>query len=161
VEIYQGDVTQWEQLGATPGKIYAVAREKGDSTFAVLNQHVPGFKDIETPKAKICFTTSETLETLAKYPGTIGFLPLSMVNQGVLRIIKIHGHEPTMDAFGQGKYPYVVPVAVVYRADELTGLRQSFVEYLLSPASRKCMVDRGTFPWMELKKTTYAHNDSD
>lgn len=147
VKIYAGTLKNWQDLGARTGKIYPVAREEGDSSFGVLKKHIPGLKDIAEFQAKICFTTPETVATLIQYPGTIGFLPLSMVPKEGLRILMVNKVKPTAENVAHGLYPYVVPFALVYRQEELHGLRLDFLNYLFTEEARTVMIKNGTFPW--------------
>ena len=76
IGIYSGKFKNCEQVGAGHGKIYAVAREAGDSSLKVLNKQIPGFKDITQPKAKVIYSTPETVEALANHRNTFGFLSM-------------------------------------------------------------------------------------
>ncbi len=146
VKIYQGQLTHWQELGAQAGKIYPVAREEGDSTFDVLKKKIPGFIDITELRAKVCFTTPETVTTLTQYPGTLGFLPLSMVPKEDLRILSINEVQATRENVAEGRYPYFVPFALVYRQETLTGLTLDFLSYLSTDEACDLMLLNGTFP---------------
>lgn len=144
--IYSGRITDWTQLGsATSGKIYAIAREKGDSSFEVLSKFVPGLKEISEPVAKVTYTTPETVETLVRHKGTIGFLPLSATLGTPLRVLAIEGIQATPETVTGGQYKLVVPLGIVYKGT-LEGLGRQFVDFLFSLEGRRILSQGGTVP---------------
>ncbi len=145
VAIYSGRIRDWAQLGSSPGKIYPLAREAGDSTFGVLKEHIPGFKDINEPVGKVIYTTPETVAALVKYPGTIGFLPLSAVRGEDLRVLKINGILPSKENVHDGTYPFLVPLGIVYKGS-LEGLCKTFVDYLTGAEAEDLLESMGTYP---------------
>ncbi len=46
--IYDGQITDWSQVGGAPLRIRVVRREDTDSTLTVLRQLMPGWKDFES-----------------------------------------------------------------------------------------------------------------
>jgi phosphate transport system substrate-binding protein len=146
VGIYSGRITDWTQLGsATSGKVYAIAREKGDSVFDVLNKFIPGLREISEPVAHVAFTTPEAVATLVKHKGTIGFLPLSAAVGTPLRILAFEGIKVTPEAVTGGQYKLVVPYGIVYK-ETLEGLSKQFVDFLFCPEGRQILTGMGAIP---------------
>lgn len=145
IGIYTGKITNWEQLGASDGKIYAITREPGDSILGVLNKQIPGFKDITKPAAKVIYSTPETVEALANHRNTFGFLSMSARNGTDLRIVKVKGIYPSPENVTAGKYNLITPFAIVYKG-QLTGLAKAFVDFLHSEKGRKIISEFGAIP---------------
>ncbi|MGA1790507.1 MAG: ABC transporter substrate binding protein [bacterium] len=145
IGIYSGKITHWNQLGVDKGKIYPVARETGDSCLRVLNEKLPGFKEITNPRAKIIYNTPKTVETLEKYRNTIGYVPLSAIMDTNLRILKVNGIYPSMENIENGSYGLTVPYGIVHKG-EITGLAKRFLDFLYSEEAKKIIIANGAFP---------------
>jgi phosphate transport system substrate-binding protein len=144
VGIYSGKITDWGKFGAD-GKIYAVAREPGDSCLLVLNNMLPGFKNIAQPMAKTIYNTPDAVATLMQHRKTIGYLPMSMTIGTGLRILKVDGVYPSAENVEKGQYKLVLPFALVYR-DDLSGLAKRFVDFLDSDEGKRIMRTYGVVP---------------
>ncbi len=145
IGIYSGEITDWAQLGAERGKIYAITRERGDSSLTILNKHIVGFKDITDPVAKVVYKTPDTVTTLTEHRNTIGFLPMSAAKETALRILKVDGVYPSMENVLSGKYKLLVPFGIVSRG-EPEGLSRRFIDFLYSEEGKRIIAEMGTVP---------------
>ena len=144
--IYSGKITDWSQVDATSkGKIYSITRESGDSCLKIINNNIPGFQDIIKPVAKIIYSTPNTVSSLIRYKGTIGFLPLSMAIDKNLRILKVDGVYPSVENVLNGKYKLVVPLGIVYK-EEPVKLVRKFIDFLYSEESKRIITEKGAVP---------------
>ena len=143
--IYSGKITNWAQLGGKSEKIYAITRELGDSSLDVLNDNIPGFKDIVNPAAKVIYTTPEAVTALVSHSKTIGFLPLSVAKGTDLKIMKVNGIYPSAENVNDGTYAMTVPLAIVYK-DEPSGLPKRFIDSLYTAQARELMCRMGAVP---------------
>ena len=144
IGIYSGRIQHWDALGSN-GKIYVMNREEGDSSRTVLENLIPGFKEISTPAGAIVYSTPEAVQTLMASPNTIGYLPLpSTVGTGV-RVLQVQDVVPSAANVRQKKYQMVIPFALVWK-DTLSLRAQDFLNFLSSPAARKLMLDNGAIP---------------
>lgn len=142
LEIYSGRAIRWEDLGARSGKIYPVIREAGDSCLTVIQERLPGFREIDRPAAKVCYTTPEAVETLAAHKNTLGFLPASAAMGTGLKILKVNGVYPSPENVRSGKYALAIPLALVYRGTPV-GLTKAFVDFLHDPAAERIITEYG------------------
>jgi phosphate transport system substrate-binding protein len=140
VGIFSGKITSWAALGAEDRKIYMAQREKGDSCRIVLEENIPGWREIENFPGGEIFTTPEAVSTVAKYEDTIGYLPLSAIKGTSLVVIKVEGVYPSMDNVINGSYKLVVPLGLVWKG-ELKGLAKDFVDFIFSPEGKKIIAE--------------------
>jgi phosphate transport system substrate-binding protein len=139
--IFAGKITNWKEVGAAPAMIRVVGREPGDSSLAVLQEHLAEFKQIVfSPQAKILMYDRDTVVTLAKYNNSIGFIPLSAAKwaKGAIKPIALDGVAPTRANILAGKYPLVEDFAFVYKK-ELTPGAAGFIGFVFSKEGRKIL----------------------
>ncbi len=142
--VYSGKIQQWDALGGV-GKIYAMNREEGDSSRTVLENFIPGFKEISVPAGATVYSTPEAVQTLMASPNTIGYLPMPAAVGTGLRMLQVQGIAPSAANVRQKKYQLVIPLALVWK-DTLSPRAQDFLDFLSSPAARKLMLDNGAIP---------------
>jgi len=142
--IYSGTIRQWDELGGG-GKIYVMNREDGDSSRTVLENSLPGFKEISAPAGAVVYTTPEAVRILTASPNTIGYLPMPAVIGTGLTVLSVQDLAPTAANVRQKKYQLVVPFSLVWK-DPLPPLAQDFVNFLSTPAAKKLMLENGAIP---------------
>ncbi|MHB1378055.1 MAG: substrate-binding domain-containing protein [Desulfobulbia bacterium] len=142
--IYSGTMRQWDELGGG-GKIYVMNREDGDSSRTVLENFLPGFKEISAPAGAVVYTTPEAVRILTASPNTIGYLPMPAVAGTGLKVLSVQDIAPTAANVRQKKYQLVVPFTLVWK-DPLPPLAQDFVNFLSTPAAKKLMLENGAIP---------------
>jgi phosphate transport system substrate-binding protein len=146
VGIYSGKVTWWDDLGGSRFKVYPVAREPGDSSRRVLEENIPGFKDIETtPRAKTAYSTPEAVKMIKGHKNTIGYLPMAMAHKSGLKVLKLDGAYPSVENVRNGSYPLIVPLSVAHR-EKLSPLARKFVSFLFGPVAKDVIDKYGGVP---------------
>lgn len=144
VGIYSGRIQQWDALGGV-GKIYVMSREEGDACRTVLENFIPGFKEISVPAGATVYSTPEALQTLIASPGAIGYLPLPAMVDAGLKALRVQDIAPSPANVRQKKYQLAVPFALTWK-DPLSPLAQDFLAFLSSPTARKLMLEYGATP---------------
>jgi phosphate transport system substrate-binding protein len=145
IGIYSGRITEWKELGGAKGKIYPIIREPGDSCMRVLEERLSGFSEIVHPKAYIVYTTPETIKVLSLHKNTFGFLPLAMIKNTNLKILKVNGIVPSPDNIRNGQYRLTVPFGIVYKGKP-EGLSKRFIDFLFSEKAKEIIMEYGTLP---------------
>ncbi len=142
IGIFSGTISDWSELGSCqPNEIYVAMREAGDSSRSVLGKKVPGFKAIPEFAGQEIFSTPETIQTIAEYPGTIGFLPQGFDNPRI-RTFSFNGVSPAATNVKDGSYPLATPFALVWRG-ELPELGARFLNFIYSPEGEKILLAAG------------------
>jgi phosphate transport system substrate-binding protein len=145
VDIYSGKITDWKDLGASPGKIYPLTREPGDSALRVFSETFPEFTNITKPVAKVMFLTPETVATLKERKNTIGFLPYSATVGTDLKVLKINSFEPSVENITGGQYKHLIPLGIAWKGQP-QGLTKEFIDFLFTEDARKIMEKMGSVP---------------
>ena len=146
VGIYSGKVTWWEELGGSRFKAYPVAREPGDSSRRVIEEHIPGLKDIEiTPRAKTAYSTPEAVKMIKGHKNTIGYLPMAMAHRSGLRVLKLDGIYPSVENVRNGTYPLSAPLSVVHK-EKLRPVARKFVDFLFGSVAIAVIKKYGCVP---------------
>lgn len=144
--VYSGKITDWSELGGSPGRIYPIAREAGDSSWDVLCAKLPGFAQLADPAGKTYYTTPEALRALEGHPGTLAFGPLAMFAAGRARILALSGQRPPAPGDGTAGYPLFLALGLVWRG-ELGALERRFAEFLRGPAAAEAIRRHSCLPW--------------
>jgi len=144
IGIYTGAIKSWDQLGGPASPIYPVDREPGDSSRVILEDHMPGFKEMKSV-AKIFYTTPETIAAISQHQYTIGFLPHGPALDAQLQVVTIDGSAPAAVDIKNGSYPYVCTYFLVARKPVSKQATQ-FIDFIYSPEARAFMTKRGLIP---------------
>lgn len=142
--IYGGTVTNWKEVGGRDGTIYVMNREEGDSSRTVLEDAIPGFKEL-TPVGERVYTTPDAVKTLRTYPNTIGYVPLASLRGSGLAPLVVNGVAPQEETVRDGRYPLVVPLGFVWR-EELRGALREFLLFVKSKDGQKLLRANGAVP---------------
>lgn len=143
--IYSGAIIDWSQLGAEPGKIYAINREPGDSALAVLLQKLMGFKEIENPVGNIAYTTQDAVNLVAKHKQTICFVPFAAVREADVTILKLDGVPPSDENISSGAYKLYIPLGIAHKED-VKARGKKIIAFLYSEEAKEIMKRFGAVP---------------
>jgi phosphate transport system substrate-binding protein len=145
IGIFSGRIRNWKELGGEQQSIYVFNREPGDSSRVILEEKISGMKEIKEYPGKTIYSTPEMVSTLVKYDGVIGYLPLTMVKNTGLTVLKVDGVYPSAENLQNGSYGLKVRFSLLYKG-ELKGKVKSFVDFILSPRGRELMFENGAVP---------------
>lgn len=144
LDIFTGKISNWKALGGPDHKIYLVEREAGDSSRKILEQNLPGFKNIQSV-GKIYYTTPETAAAIGQNDYTFGYLPLSVALAHQLHVFSLDNVAAASENEKSGNYPLVTPFYLV-RSERLSPLGQRFIEFVFSPDAQEFMLKNGLHP---------------
>ena len=101
--IYQGRITNWASLGGERMAITVISREDGSGTRAEFERLVMGERQT-TQTAQIAPSSSAAITSVARQPGSIGYVSVGYLNESV-QLININGVTPTQANVSQNIYP--------------------------------------------------------
>ncbi len=138
--IYTGNIKNWNELGGTDGAIAVVSREEGSGTREAFLEMVMDDNDILNA-ALILNSTGAIRTTVASNKNAIGYISLAILNDEVqaLEIDGVAANEANIKA---GTYKIQRPFLYVTK-DEPTGLAKAFIEFILSDAGQRIVVEEG------------------
>lgn len=101
--IYQGWINNWSEVGGEDEPITVITREDGSGTRHVFENLVMGIRRTTTT-AQIAPSSAAMVVSVARQPGSIGYVSMSYLNTSV-RALSIDNIAPTLDNVAANVYP--------------------------------------------------------
>lgn len=142
--IYNGNITNWKELGGNDQEILPIVREGGSGTQDMFLKDVMGDKKAECPGALIQAYSSAEVKLIVKAtPGAIGFVGYSFIN-GVSNMA-YNGVFPTEETIKDKKYS-ISRSMYFYTLENASNETKAFVQYAISPEGQKLEMKAGFIP---------------
>jgi len=148
-KVFDGQVTNWKELGGKDLPIHAVARKPGKFSGVGYSTRVLIFGDIGhnySPSVKLVQSTTSVQEEIAGDVDAVGFSDVSSVKkQPKLRIVPIDNVVPTKQSIATGRYKLVRPLFLVVHKDYKTAnaTLQKFLDFILSAEGQTLVSTEG------------------
>jgi phosphate transport system substrate-binding protein len=119
-KIFSGQITDWKDVGGTPGKIRVLLREPESSTRSAFESYFFGSTKPVYPKDAVeVFQIDETLKAIGSFKDAIGMMTMnakafSTVDVTLLTIDNIAA---TRETLSNGTYPIRRPLYFVYNPE--------------------------------------------
>ncbi len=139
-KIFTGEIRRWSELGGRDRAITLVTREEGSGTRETFQKLVMGKTEISLG-ALVQDSNGAIRQVVSDDRNAIGYISLGLVNDRV-KAVKIDGVEPSVENIQAGKYKIVRPFLFVFKS-EPRGAAREFLDYILSPAGQKLLVQEG------------------
>lgn len=150
--------TNWSQLGGPDLPIAAVVRPPTSGTRLTFRKYVMGGRD-----EKGIFLSSDSsktvLATVAKTPGAIGYLALSVLDSSV-RAIGIDGSSATPAAIEGGRYPFW-GYEHMYTLGDGGPLASAFLDYMTTTEIQSVAQGLGYIPIYDMRLASEAAGIAD
>jgi phosphate transport system substrate-binding protein len=144
-DIYAGNITNWSEVGGNDLRVKLVRREEADSTLLVLRQSMPGWDKLDiTQRSKMALTTQESIETVRKVRGAIGFGPYTKLLEPETKVLTIDGRHPT-----NPHYPSAVTVSYIHKKTTVTPEASAIIAYAMSSKASALLQAMGAVPVAE------------
>lgn len=144
-DIYSGKITNWKELGGKDARVRVVRREEGDSSLQVLQESLPGFKDVViTDKSKTTLRDQETLEFVTSKDDTIGFGTYGDAKVHQVEVLTLGGKKPD-----DTDYPYTGSLALILKGKNNTGNIKAFAEFVTSSDAHAIIREAGGLPFLK------------
>jgi phosphate transport system substrate-binding protein len=143
VDIFDSERTEWSN-GA---QIFVLQREQGDSSHAVVDAAIAGFKDAnekayQESRFRVLYHDSSMAEALANTQGSIGLHSGAVDPQLPFKTLALDGVAPTLDAVASGRYPLYKDLAFV-TVGPPSGEAKAFIEFVVSRADDAIFLEHG------------------
>jgi phosphate transport system substrate-binding protein len=140
MNIYTGNITNWNQVGGSNAKIDVVNREQGSGTRSGIQSIVLKNGNFSTGGITES-STGAVASYVAGDANSIGYIATNAVTSSV-KALTINGIAPTYGNLANGTY--VIERYLLYVTNgSPTGLAQSFINYTLSPAGQAVLKSQG------------------
>jgi len=141
-KIFSGTITDWKDVGGTPGKIRVLLREPEASTRTAFESYFFGSaKPVYAKDAIEVFQIDETLKTLGSFKDAIGMMTMNAqsFSSADLKLLTIDNIAATRDNLANGTYPIRRPLYFVYNTDgaRLKPAIKSFIDWVKGADGQK------------------------
>lgn len=147
-QIFTGDITDWSQVGGTPGKISIYTRNTSSGTYADFKELAMKKRDYAGSSQKMAGNEQIAAE-VAKNPSGIGYVGLAYLHSPGVKVASIDGATPSEETVIAKTYPYARPT-FYYTNGEPTGEAAKFVEFTLSDEGQQVVRKVGFVPVRKL-----------
>ena len=139
-QIFSGKIRNWKEVGGHSHPVVLVTREEGSGTREAFMKMVMQKEEISL-EALVQDSNGAIRQVVSSDPNTIGYISLGLVDKQV-KTLKISGVDPSLTNIENGRYTFVRPFLFVFN-EKPTGEINSFLEFVLSPASQKLLTKEG------------------
>lgn len=137
-----GNLSQWEEVGGTGGKISLIGRQSSSGTYDYFREHICG-KTADKKQREFrqgvseLVGSNEVVESVSKTPSAMGYSGMGYKTDAVnwLKISAKKGGEavtPGADAARNGSYP-IARKLFIYTVGEPTGETKAFLDWIKGP----------------------------
>ena len=146
-KIFTGQVKDWSEIGAAPGKISIYTRNTSSGTYKDWQHLAMGGRDYPSSSLKMA-GNEQIAQEVAKNMGGIGYVGLAYSKTTGTKALAIEGVEPL--AKNAEKYAYSRP-CFLYCPDQPTPEAAAFMAYIETPAGQDIVRAVGFIPVKDLK----------
>jgi len=143
-QIFAGDITDWSQVGGSPGKISIYTRNTSSGTYADFKELAMKKRDYASSTQKMAGNEQIAAE-VAKNPNGIGYVGMAYLHDPGIKTASIEGSLPTEQTVIAKIYPYARPT-FYYTNGEPVGEAAKFVEFTLSDEGQRVVRKVGFVP---------------
>jgi phosphate transport system substrate-binding protein len=139
-DIYTGKISDWSELGGTPGKIVVLSRDTSSGTyeaFEVLTLN----KEKVRADALINASNQAIASTVGTTPGAIGYVGHGYLTKKV-KDLTVDGVKCTKETILSDKYGLSRPL-FMYTSGKPAGDIKKFIDFVLGKAGQKIVEEEG------------------
>lgn len=142
ISIYDGTVTNWQDLGGTDAPIIVVGREAGSGTRGAFEELL-GLED-KCAYANELDSTGAVMAKAASTPGAIGYVSLDVLDDSV-KAVSLEGVEPTAENIKAGQYFLSRPFVMATKGEisEQSELVQAWFDFVLGDEGQNVVANVG------------------
>lgn len=146
-DIFSGTITDWGELGGTPGRINPISREEGSGTRGAFGDLIMKGTEV-APRAIVQDSNGSVREIVAQDESSIGYISLGLVDERVKAVV-VDGVAATLENCRTGEYGLVRPFLFVY-SGEMDMHTRDYVDFVLSIEGQKMLAAEGLVTEVEL-----------
>jgi len=143
-QIFTGDVTDWSAVGGSAGKISVYTRNTSSGTYSEFKE-LAMKKRGYAPSSQKMAGNEQIASEVGKNPNGVGYVGLAYTQAGGIKVMPIDGNLPSVKSMQAKSYPYARPT-FYYTNGEPGGTAKDFVDFTLSPAGQKIVLQVGFVP---------------
>ncbi|WP_424353900.1 phosphate ABC transporter substrate-binding protein [Methanobacterium sp. MBAC-LM] len=141
--IFNGAITNWDQVGGSNTQIHVVTREEGSGTRSSFENLI--MDDTKIRSDAVVQSSTESVKQVVKQdPGAIGFVSLAHMSSDVTAL-KINGVGPSAQTVANGSYKLQTAFLFVVKG-EPQGTVKDFIDFTLSPEGQAIVKSQNIVP---------------
>ena len=142
--IYEGEITNWKDVGGNDAEIVLIGREAGSGTRDGF-ESITGTNDACKYRQELT-STGDVITTVSQNPDAIGYASLASLKDSV-KALTVGGVAPTEDTVKDGSYVIQRPFVMVTKDGvELSGTAKKFFDYATSTQAAEVITAAGAVP---------------
>lgn len=150
-DIYTGKITDWKDVGGSPGKIILYGRENNSGTYEYFKEHILDKADFAA-RTQTLSGTAAVINAVSKDTQGIGYGGIAYAKGVKVLAIKKDANSPAiapdLKHVEDGTYP-ISRFLYWYLPGEPTGEKKKLVDWVRSEAGQAVVKDVGYFPVKE------------
>lgn len=137
IDIYDGTITNWSELGGDSMGIVVIGREAGSGTRGAFEE-ILGIEDV-CVYAQELDSTGAVVGKVESIKGSIGYVSLDVLHGSTSQSVYIDGVEPTNDTIASGEYTLARPFVMATKGTiaEQNEAVQEFFSFIQSDEGRE------------------------
>jgi phosphate transport system substrate-binding protein len=144
--IYEGNITNWKQLGGADETIIVVSRDTSSGTYEYWHEDVLKKADVKK-EALTQASSGAVVTTIAGNPKAIGYVGFGYIKKDAnIKGLLVNDVEPTLENGKSGKYPISRKLYMYVNDAKISGQTKGFVDYLLGDDGQKLVSEAGFIP---------------
>lgn len=153
-----GKIRNWQQVGGPDLPIVPVVRPQTSGTRDTFRKYILGGRD---EKGTLLKTDSsvEVRNTVARTPGAIGYLALSVLTSQV-HAIAIDGEKPTQANIAAGHYSFWGYEHMYTLGDTTNKVQDAYLDFMLTPTIQQLAQKLGYIPIASMKLPSLSTSSS-
>lgn len=149
-QIYQGNITNWKEVGGDDLKIVVISRDSSSGTFESWDHFVMKKAKV-TPRAQMLASNGALVTAVSKNKYAIAYLGIGYVNKSV-KPLQVNGVTASVQTAMSKDYPFSREL-YMYTNGEPQGQVAKYIAFVKSPEGQKIVAKEGFVPLVEVKKT--------
>jgi phosphate transport system substrate-binding protein len=150
--IYEGNVTNWKDLGGNDGQIITYGRQSNSGTYVYFKEHVLKNKDYRND-VQALNGNADIAEAVARDKNGIGYVGLGYAEQsaGTVRIVNVKKDanspavKPSIQTVTDGSYP-IARFLYIYTNGVPKDASAAYLKFILSEEGQKIAEETGFIP---------------
>jgi phosphate transport system substrate-binding protein len=143
-KIFTGQITDWKDVGGTPGKIRVLLREPEASTRSAFESYFFGStKPVYAKDAFEVFQIDETLKAIGSFKDAIGMMTMNAkaFSTADVRLLTIDNIAATRETLANGTYPIRRPLFLLYHPEpaKVKPTIKAFIDFVKGPEGQKIL----------------------
>jgi phosphate transport system substrate-binding protein len=145
-DIYNGEITNWRELGGPDKEIFVISREESSGTRTAFEELI----DLKnegglTERAAVSEGNGPVQAAVAGNEYAIGYVSFSYIDDTV-KPLSVDGTKPTAELAKEGKYPLARPFIFCYDEGGVTDLGKEFLAFAVSEDGQTAVEAHGAIP---------------